>query len=110
MKKRLTALLLLLPTLAFAQATDNWGLPAEDSSTAWGGRTDHLNPIAPQNVHKLDKEQSNPLNNAVLPKTPVPNPFDSNGVSIGESQVLTGTGVDPATGMTTPDTPRDVVN
>lgn len=89
---------------AYAQS-DGWGAPS-DNAAAWGGRTDDLNPIAPRNVHKLDREQPNPLNDSVLKPTPVANPFDENGVYIGESQVLTGTGVDPATGMTTSDTPR----
>lgn len=110
MKKTLITLLLSAPIFVLAQATDNWGLPAEDNAAAWGGRADHLNPIAPQNVHKLDKEQANPLNDAVVPKPTVANPFDSSGVYIGESQVLTGAGVDPATGMTTPDSPRDTEN
>jgi len=110
MKKRLITALLTLPTLAVAQPSDNWGLPSGDESTAWGSKTNRLNPIAPQNVHKLDKEQANPLNDSVIPKPTVANPFDSSGVSVGESQALTGAGVDPATGMTTPDTPRDTQN
>ena len=109
-KALLISISLIYPLSAYSQATDNWGLSADDSPSAWGRNTDNLNPIAPQNVHKLDKEQANPLNNAVLPKPVVANPFDSSGVSIGESQVLTGAGVDPSTGMTTPDSPRDTEN
>ncbi len=106
MKKMLITTFLLLPILAMAQS---WG-DTSDNSASWGGRTDDLNPIAPRNVHKLDREQANPLNDSVVPKPTVANPFDSNGVYIGESQVLTGTGVDHSTGMTTPDTPRDSEN
>ena len=94
----------IFTSAAYAQS-DGWGA-SSDNAAAWGGRTDDLNPIAPRNVHKLDREQPNPLNDSVLKPTPVANPFDENGVYIGESQVLTGTGVDPATGMTTSDTPR----
>lgn len=106
MKKILTAAVILFPILAHAQS---WGASSDDAA-AWGGRTDDLNPVAPRNVHKLDREQANPLNDSVVPKPTVANPFDSNGVYIGESQVLTGTGVDRSTGMTTPDTPRDSEN
>lgn len=103
MKEILIASLLLLPCVAHAQS---WGTSSNDDA-AWGGRTDDLNPIAPRNVHKLDREQPNPLNDAVIPKPTVVSPFDSNGVYLGESQVLTGTGVDRSTGMTVPDTPRE---
>ncbi len=103
MKKFLIASLLLLPIVANAQS---WGALSDDSA-AWGGRTDDLNPIAPRNVHKLDQEQANPLNDSAIPKPTVANPFDSNGVYIGESQVLTGSGVDSSTGMTVQDTPRE---
>lgn len=109
-KTLLLSISLIFPLVAYSQATDNWGISADDSPSAWGRKTDSLNPIAPQNVHKLDQEQDNPLNDSVIPKPTVANPFDSSGVSIGESQALTGTGVDPATGMTTPDTPRDLEN
>lgn len=108
MKFILTALVVALPLLASAQ-DGNWGAPS-DNASAWGGRTDDLNPVAPRNVHKLDREQPNPLNDSVIQKPTVANPFDSSGVSIGESQVLTGAGVDPSTGMTTPDSPRDTEN
>ena len=110
MKKSLIAVIFIAPAIVFGQTTDNWGLPAQDPSANWGGHTDNLNPISPKNVHKLDKEQANPLNDSVIPKPTVANPFDSSGVYIGESQALTGSGVDPATGMTTPDTPRDLEN
>ena len=110
MNKYVISTLFYLPILALAQATDNWGLPTSNESNAWGSKADRLNPIAPQNVHKLNQEQANPLNDSVIPKPTVANPFDSSGVSIGESQALTGAGVDPATGMTTPDTPRDTEN
>ncbi|MGI9142279.1 MAG: hypothetical protein ACR2IJ_03715 [Fluviibacter sp.] len=110
MKSLLICVGLMLPVTAFSQATDGWGLPAQEPSSSWGSNTDRLNPIAPRNVNKLDREQANPLNDAVVPKPTVANPFDSSGVSIGESQALTGAGVDPATGMTTPDTPRDTEN
>lgn len=110
MKALLLSISLILPLSAYSQTTDSWGLSTGDSSSAWGARTDNLNPIAPQNVNKLNREQANPLNDAVIPKPTVANPFDSSGVSIGESQVLTGAGVDPSTGMTTPDSPRDTEN
>lgn len=106
MKKNLIVGILLFPLVANAQS---WGSSSDDTA-AWGGRSDDLNPVAPRNVHKLDREQANPLNDSVVPKPTVANPFDSNGVYIGESQVLTGTGVDRSTGMTTPDTPRDSEN
>ena len=94
-----------LVSISYAQ-TDSWGAPS-DNAAAWGGRTDDLNPIAPRNVHKLDREQHNPLNDSVLKPTSVANPFDENGVYIGESQVMTGEGIDPSTGQTIVDTPRD---
>lgn len=101
---------LIVSLSAFSQTADGWGLPPESPSSGWGGNTDELNPISRRNVHKLDKEQENPLNDSVIPKPTVANPFDSSGISIGESQALTGAGVDPATGMITPDTPRDLEN
>lgn len=107
MKKKLviSSLLALLHGTALAQGSNDWGAPS-DNPSGWGSRTDDLNPIAPQNVRKLDREQSNPLNDAVIPKPTVPNPFDSNGMYVGESQVITGTGVDPATGEMITDSPR----
>lgn len=110
MKKQVFFICFIFPLIAYSQATDNWGLPTSNESNAWGSKAERLNPVAPQNVHKLDQEQANPLNDSVIPKPTVANPFDSSGVSIGESQALTGAGVDPATGMTTPDTPRDIEN
>jgi|GEM_PF-6532904 len=54
MKRLLVLLALAIPVVSFAQSGDGWGAPP-DNSAAWGSRTDDLNPIAPRNVHKLDR-------------------------------------------------------
>lgn len=104
MKKLLITALVLVPTLALAQS-GGWGLPS-DNAAAWGANSDSLNPSSPAGIKKLDKEQPNPLNNSVLPETKVVSPFDDNGVYMGQSQAYTGAGVDPATGVSVVDTPR----
>ena len=104
MKKWLLSALVIAPTLAMAQS-GGWGLPS-DNAAAWGANSDSLNPTSPAGIKKLDKEQANPLNDNVLPKTQVVSPFDDNGVYMGQSQAYTGTGIDPSTGVTVVDTPQ----
>lgn len=88
--------------IALAQNNDGWGIP--DNSQRWGSSGQ-----ADQNAMRAARQNSDQSARALgksLPDTPVVNPFDDSGVYMGESQALTNTGIDPASGMTVPDAPR----
>lgn len=105
--------ILLTPSIVglnLAQAQDNAQLNADnagwtvpDGSQNWGG-SGQSNDNAVRSARRNSDRTEKALDKAI-PTTPVDNPFDASGIYMGETQVLSNTGIDPASGASVPDAP-----